>query len=120
MKLLIAGSRSIREYDLEKHIPQGIRMIITGGADGIDTIAERYADQRRLSKLILRPQYDIYGRGAPLKRNEQMVELCDVALIVWDGRSKGTLHTLRYAEKLGKKVILLTESKVAEGKNMGA
>ena len=109
MKLLIAGSRSIKEFDLEKHIPDGVALIIAGGAEGIDMLAEIYADKKRLSKLILRPQYDVYGRGAPLRRNEKMVELCDVALIVWDGCSKGTWHTIRYAEKLGKKVILVTQ-----------
>ncbi len=109
MKLLIAGSRSIEEYDLEKHIPNGITMIITGGADGIDTLAEKFADQKRMSKLILRPQYDLYGRNAPLKRNQKMVELCDVALIIWDGCSRGTKYTIDYARKMGKKVILITE-----------
>ena len=109
MKLLIVGSRSIKEYDLEKHIPDGITMIITGGAGGIDTLAEQYADEKRLSKLILRPQYEIYGRYAPLKRNEEMVELCDMVLIIWDGCSKGTKYTANYANKIGKKVILIKE-----------
>ena len=38
-----------------------------------------------------------------------MVELCDTALIIWDGFSKGTKYTLNYAEKIGKSVILITE-----------
>ncbi len=112
MKLLVAGSRSIKEYDLEKYIPEGITMIIAGGADGIDGLAEKYADKKRLSKLILRPQYDLYGKSAPLKRNEKMVEICDMVLIVWDGCSKGTQHTLNYAEKAGKRVILITEGDI--------
>ncbi|MBP3369655.1 MAG: hypothetical protein J6L85_02780 [Clostridia bacterium] len=107
MNLLIAGSRSIDECEIEKYIPKGVTMIISGGADGIDSLAEKYADGKRLSKMILRPQYNLYGRAAPLKRNEKMVELCDVALIVWDGISKGTLHTIKYAEKMGKSVILI-------------
>ena len=109
MKLLIAGSRSIKEYDLEKHIPDGTTMIITGGANGIDTLAEKYADKKHLSKLILRPQYKIYGRYAPLKRNEEMIELCDIVLVIWDGHSKGTKHTISYADKIGKRLILITE-----------
>ena len=108
MKLLIVGSRSIQTYDLQKHIPEETTMIITGGANGIDLLAEKYADQKHLSKLVLRPQYNRYGRGAPLKRNEQLVELCDMALIVWDGQSRGTKYTLSYAQKIGKPVILIT------------
>ena len=110
MKLLIAGSRSIKDYDLEKHIPEDTTVIITGGAGGIDTLAEKFADKKRLSKLILRPQYDLFGRAAPLKRNEKMVELCDMALIIWDGCSRGTKYTIDYADKMGKKVILITDS----------
>lgn len=72
-------------------------------------MAEEYADKKRLSKLILRPQYSLYGRSAPLKRNEKMVELCDMALIIWDGCSKGTRYTINYANKIGRKIILITE-----------
>ncbi len=109
MKLLVVGSRSIKEYDLEKHVTKETTMIISGGAGGIDTLAEEYADKKRLSKLILRPQYSLYGRSAPLKRNEKMVELCDMALIIWDGCSKGTRYTINYANKIGRKIILITE-----------
>ena len=107
MKLLIAGSRGIKDFDLEKHVPSEATLIITGGARGIDALAEKYADEKRLSKLILRPQYNIYGKFAPLKRNEKMIELCDAALIIWDGCSKGTKYTISYAEKIGKRVILI-------------
>ena len=110
MKLLIAGSRSIKAYDLDKIVPAETTMIITGGANGIDTISEKYADRKRISKLILRPRYDLYGRCAPLKRNEEMVNICDMALIIWDGRSRGTEYTINYANKIGKKVILITEN----------
>ena len=103
MKLLIAGSRSIEEYDFEQYIPSETSMIITGGAKGIDMLAENYADKKRLSKLVLRPEYNLYGRYAPLKRNEKMIEICDTVLIIWDGRSKGTKYTIDYANKIGKK-----------------
>ena len=106
MKLLIAGSRSIKEYDFKKYIPEGTTLIITGGAAGVDTLAEKYADELGLSKLIIRPKYDVYGKFAPLKRNQEMVEMCDVALIIWDGKSRGTKYTVDYAYKMGKQVIL--------------
>ena len=107
MKLFVAGSRSIKDFDFEGHIPKETSLIITGGADGIDRLAEKYADKKRLSKLILRPQYELYGRSAPLKRNEKMLEICDKALVVWDGVSKGTEYSINYARKIGKEVILI-------------
>ena len=107
MKLLVVGSRSITEFDLSPYITAEVETIISGGAGGVDTLAEKYADQHRLSKYIMRPRYDIYGRGAPLKRNEQMVDLADAVLIIWDGQSKGTNYTLKYAQKKNKKVLLV-------------
>ena len=105
MKLLIIGSRSIIDYDLSAHIPEGVELIISGGAKGIDTLAEQYADVHGIEKLIIRPQYDRFGRAAPIKRNEQMVDACDVVLAIWDGESRGTRYTLDYARKKGKKII---------------
>ena len=107
MKILIAGSRSISEFDLAPYIPAETDTIISGGAAGIDTLAERYADEHFLNKVIVRPQYERYGRAAPLKRNEQMVDMADEVLVIWDGASKGTAFTVRYAEKQGKPVRVI-------------
>ena len=106
MKLLVAGSRSIKEYDLQGLVPEGVTLIITGGASGIDEIAEEYADKKRISKLVLRPRYDLYGKAAPLKRNEEMVEICDMVLVIWDGRSRGSRYTIEQAKKMGKQVTV--------------
>ena len=107
MKLLIVGSRSIVDFDLSPYIASDVDTIISGGANGIDSIAEQYADLHRLSKYIVRPRYERYGRAAPLKRNEQMVDMADAVLVIWDGRSKGTQYTLKYAEKMNKPVTLV-------------
>ena len=108
MKLLIAGSRNIDTFNLSEHIPEETDLIICGGAKGIDRIAERYADLHKISKLVLLPQYRRYGKGAPLKRNETMVDIADRVLIVWDGLSRGTKYTIEYAKKIGKPIQILT------------
>ncbi len=107
MKLLIAGSRSIKDFDLSEYVTEDVDLIICGGADGIDRIAENYADKKRISKLVLRPRYELYGRTAPLKRNEQMVDMADAVLIVWDGVSRGTAYTVSYAKKCLKPLTLI-------------
>ena len=107
MKLLIAGSRSINDFDLSQYVPKETELIISGGAGGIDTVAEEYADRYKISKLILRPQYSRYGKGAPIKRNEVMVELADRVLVIWDGKSKGAKHTADYAKSLNKDVRIV-------------
>ena len=107
MKVLIAGSRSIEKFDLTKYVPPEALLIISGGAKGIDTLAEQYADTHKISKLILRPSYTLYGRAAPLKRNEAMVDIADYVLVIWDGTSRGTMHTIAYAKKKNKSVTVI-------------
>ena len=111
MKLLIAGSRSIKDFDLSEYIPKETELIISGGASGVDALAERYADANKISKLILRPKYALYGKGAPLKRNEEMVELADFVLVIWDGSSHGAKYTIEYAKKRNKNIKVIYYTK---------
>ena len=108
MKILIAGSRTIDMFDLSPYIPKEATLIISGGAPGIDTLAEKYADEHKISKLILLPQYNLYGKAAPIKRNQKMVDIADTVIIIWDGQSRGTKYTLQYVKKENKNVILIT------------
>lgn len=107
MKLLIVGSRSISDFDLSPYISEEVDTIISGGANGIDSLAEQYADSHRLSKYIMRPRYDLYGRAAPLKRNEIMVDIADAVLVIWDGISKGTQYTVKYTKKMNKPIQVI-------------
>lgn len=108
MKLLIAGSRSIKDFDLEPYIPNDTELIISGGAKGVDTLAEDYADKHNISKIILRPEYSKYGKAAPLKRNEKMIEMCDELLVIWDKKSRGSLFTIKHAQAKAKPVKIVT------------
>ncbi len=103
MKVAIVGSRTINA-DISAYLPSGIDEIITGGAEGIDRAAERYADRMFISKHIIRPDYDKNGKSAPIIRDRRIVELADLVVAFWDGRSSGTAYTVKYARKLGKPV----------------
>ena len=112
MKLLISGSRGITDFDLAPYIPQNTDTIICGGAKGIDQIAEEYADRMHLAKMIVRPQYERFGRAAPLKRNEEMVRMADEVLIIWDGVSRGTDYTAKKAKDMQKplRMVLVSDA----------
>ena len=102
MKLLIAGSRSIPSFDLSPYVPDEVDLIITGGAKGVDTLAEAYAKERGIPTLTVKPCYEKYGRAAPILRDEEMVDLADSVLVIGDGVSRGSRHTADYARKKGK------------------
>jgi hypothetical protein len=108
MKLLIAGSRSITEFDLTPHIPADVDLIITGGAKGVDALGEQYAREHGIPTVTVKPIYEKYGRAAPIRRDEEMVDMADAVLVVWDGVSRGSRHTADYARVKGKQLILLT------------
>ena len=77
--------------------------MISGGAQGIDACARSYAKQKGLAITEIFPCYARYSRAAPLRRNEEkFVRRADMVLAFWDGESKGTAYTIRYAQKQGK------------------
>lgn len=116
MRILIAGSREITDYNqllvaLTKAIEIGIITadssfeIVSGGATGVDTLARRYANEMGYVLTEMKPQYrGSNDRGAPLRRNEDMGKYSDVLVAVWDGHSSGTNHMIRYMKSLGKPV----------------
>lgn len=99
MKVAIVGSRSINDVDIKKHIPPDTTLIISGGAVGVDTLAERYADEHGIKKLILYPDYELYGKSAPLIRDKLIVDHADLVIAFWDGESRGTEFTISYAKR---------------------
>lgn len=106
-RLMIAGSRGIDNIDISPYISDNVEVIISGGAKGVDAVAEKYADEHRLSKIILRPDYETFHRNAPLVRNREMVNMSDEILVFWDGKSRGTKYTIGYAKKVGKPVRII-------------
>lgn len=107
MKVAIIGSRGIENIEISSYIPKEVTEIISGGAKGIDTLAEEYADKHKLRKYIIRPNYEKYSRAAPIVRNKVIVELADLTIAFWDGTSKGTESVIKYAKKLGKEVQVI-------------
>ena len=107
MKLAIVGSRTISDINLSDYITEKPDTIISGGARGIDTLAAEYARQNGIELIEYIPNYNKYGRSAPIIRNRQIIEACDKVLAIWDGQSHGTLNSINLAKKLGKKLVVI-------------
>ena len=106
MKIAIVGSRSITADIPEKCIPDNTTEIFSGGAKGIDTSARNYAKKHHIQILEILPEYDLYGRSAPLRRNDWILTLSDIVSIVWDGKSHGANYMLKNCRKLNKPMKL--------------
>ena len=109
MKVAVIGSRNLFVDILESYLPDETKEIVSGGANGIDTCARNYALEHGLKLIEFLPEYDKYGRGAPLKRNITIIEYADLVLAFWNGKSRGTKFVIDNCKKMNKpvKVILI-------------
>ena len=99
MKVAVIGSRGLQVNDLGRYLPPDTDEIVSGGARGVDTSARKYALANGLKLTEFLPEYDKYGKAAPLKRNLQIIEYADLVLAFWDGSSRGTKYVIEYCKK---------------------
>ena len=104
MKVGVIGSRGLTVDNLEQYLPENTTEIVSGGAKGIDTCARKYAISHGIKLTEFLPEYSRYGRGAPLKRNLQIIIYSDLVIAFWDGQSKGTKNVIENCKKLNVKV----------------
>ena len=94
MKVAVIGSRGLQVTHLEDYLPNDVTEIVSGGAQGIDTCAKSYALRHGLKLTEFLPEYEKYGRGAPLRRNITIIEHPHLVLAFWDGKSRGTKYVI--------------------------
>lgn len=105
----VVGSRSFDDYDYMKEVLEqyDIEEIVSGGCKyGADTLAEQYANEKDLILTILPADWNNLGKKAGYIRNIDIVKRSNVIIAFWDGKSKGTKHTIDIARKLNKKVVV--------------
>jgi len=94
MKVAIVGSRGLN-FDIPEYcIPENTDQIISGGAKGIDRKAREYAQKHHIELIEILPEYNLYGKRAPLERNDIIVEIADLVIAFWDGKSNGTRYVI--------------------------
>lgn len=105
MRTIICGSRTIVGSELLAYAMERlfwpIKEVLSGGALGADTVGEAWAklNGRRVTRYL--PDWNQYGKRAGLVRNARMVEDAGAIIAMWNGISKGTIHTLTLAQEKG-------------------
>jgi predicted Rossmann-fold nucleotide-binding protein len=79
-------------------------IIVSGGARGVDSTAEKAAKENGLEVISFLPDWDKNGKSAGFLRNIQIIEEADSVVAFWDGVSLGTLHLITEATKRNKPV----------------
>ncbi|QGJ91357.1 ssDNA binding protein [Mycobacterium phage Bachome] len=117
-RVLVTGSRRWKDRttiwealktELDRS-PEGL-IVVHGGARGADDIADRWAWGMFAMGYVVKPElhradWEWYGNKAGVIRNLQMVKAgADICLAFPLGRSPGTRHCMREAERAGIPVI---------------
>ena len=104
MKIAVIGSRGVSRINFELVGAKPGDVIVTGGARGVDSLAEVEALEAGFDVVVFIPEYGKFGRAAPHVRNRQVVDASDRVVAFWDGTSRGTKGTIDYARRRGKPV----------------
>lgn len=112
-KIIIAGSRSITDYEKLASVmsqltagvsPRNAYEIVSGGADGVDQLGERWAEEYDCPVARFEADWDKYGKSAGPIRNEKMAVYADILIALWDGESAGTENMIDVALNEGLEV----------------
>jgi predicted Rossmann fold nucleotide-binding protein DprA/Smf involved in DNA uptake len=132
MKIAVVGSREFKDKEfVKKSVLKFFKsgdIFISGGAKGVDRWAEEainrfsadFPNSDSIEKKIYLPDWDNlahpdaviktrpdgtkYDAKAGYRRNKLIVDEADVVVAFWDGKSKGTKHSIDLAIEAGKPV----------------
>lgn len=99
-KVAIVGSRDYADLEAVREYVNALpvdTVIVSGGARGVDRCAEEAAKARGMTTDIHRADWAKHGKAAGVMRNHDIVANADRVVAFWDGKSKGTAHTISLA-----------------------
>lgn len=142
MKVFISGSISIKKlpkYAIEKldSIIEKNFTVLIGDAKGIDSLTQKYLAKNNYKNVIvyfagnkIRNNYGKWetkqvlgqknekGRELYTLKDIEMANDTDFGLMIWDGKSKGTLNNVLVMKEKNKRFFLIVEEVVVTEKNV--
>lgn len=114
-RVAVVGSRAFSEPEtvmnfLVKYC-MGAACIVSGGARGVDSWAEYFANRSKIPLSVYPAEWDVYGKSAGYRRNEVIVNHADIVVAFWDGISRGTKHTMDLATKYNRQLYVIQPAK---------
>lgn len=110
MVIAIVGSREGLDWGKAKALigelvsRPDVGLVVSGGALGVDRLAESLALAAGKKTHVIRPDWENLGRSAGFQRNLAIVDMADEVHAFWNGKSKGTGHTIAIAQRKKKPV----------------
>jgi|SRR5215831_5934683 len=116
MRILVCGSRHFWDTKLFDEVlnyywypVRAIDVIIHGGAQGADTLADLWAESKGIYIEEYRAQWEKYGKAAGLIRNKQMLDegKPDMVIAFLAPDSRGTANMIKQATEAGVEVKVI-------------
>lgn len=111
MKIAIIGSRNFKDKNLLNETLDSyqnqVTVVVSGGAKGADCLGEEWAKENNIQTEIFLPNWEKFGKSAGFIRNNYIIENSDEVIAFWDGKSKGTNHSISLCKKLNKKYKII-------------
>ena len=112
MRLAVIGSRKFNDYrtlcviieEMMKYFD--IDTIVSGGAKGADSLAEKFANENGITMDVYPADWDKHPRAAGFIRNKEIWDNSDLGVAFWDGKSRGTSHSFDISKKQNKQLFI--------------
>ena len=123
MKVAIVGDRNVKDYSvIEKAVKQSgfdITEVVSGGANGVDSLAERWASDNGIPCKVFKADWNNievkgsvvavnkwgrkYNKMAGFMRNQKIVDYAEAVIAIQpNGPTSGTQDTIRKTKKTKK------------------
>jgi hypothetical protein len=119
MRVAVVGSRKFPDLQLVRDYVRTLNpatdAIVSGGAEGVDSVAEYEAEAQGIPCETHLAQWQQYGKRAGMVRNHHIIAGASHVVAFWDGESPGTRHSMTLAQQAGKplKVFMPKDCKKA-------
>ena len=107
----VVGSRSFNNYSylsliLNKN-KKNIGQIVSGGANGVDSLAARWAIENNIPLVEFLPDWNKHGKSAGFIRIKDIVLNSDSVVTFHKNKSRGTQHSIDLAKKFNKNLKII-------------
>ena len=113
LRLIVAGGRDFKDYNLlseklNKLLSKSANVVIISGmANGADSLAVKYAEENKLRVSEFPAQWLKHGNASGFRRNIEMARFADACVCFWNGKSPGTKHMIDTAKRMNLKLRVI-------------
>jgi hypothetical protein len=91
-KIALTGGLEFNDHRLiwdildKVHVKHSGMVLLHGGSSkGAELIAAKWASNRNVSQIAFKPDWSKHGKAAPFKRNDQILEILPIGVLVFPG-----------------------------------